>query len=183
MIRSTLMLLVATLSIALCGAPALAQSVTEADRTQIQARIDQLSGMINQGDMVGAIDVVPPRLQALISTRFGIPRDQLKPAMQQAMGPMLAQLKIDGYGMELASAQVLSTPTGGRTYLLIPTWTEMTIQGAGRFRSDTLTLGWQDEGRWYLIRVEDAPQVAMLREAYPELAGVEFPTGTTRSLD
>jgi len=182
MIRSILLLLAAALSIALSGGPASAQSVTEADRAQIQSRINELSALINQGDMVGAIEVVPPRLQDMISTRFGIPRDQLKAAMQEAMGPMLAQVKVDGYGMDLAAASVLNTPTGNRTYLLIPTWTEMTVQGAGRFRAETQTLAWQDEGQWYLIRVEDAPQQAMLREAYPELVGVEFPAGTTTQL-
>ncbi|WP_439473272.1 hypothetical protein [Brevundimonas sp.] len=182
MIRSILLLLAATLSIALSGGPAFAQSVTDADRAQIQARIDELSGLINQGDLAGAIDVVPPRLRYLIANRFGIPRDQIKPAMRQVLGPMLEQVHIDNFGMNLAAAQEMTTPTGGRTYLLIPTWTEMTVQGVGRIRADTQTLAWQDDGQWYLIRIEDAPQQAMLREAYPELAGVDFPLGTTRQL-
>jgi len=102
--------------------------------------------------------------------------------MRQVLGPMLEQVHIDNFGMNLAAAQEMTTPTGGRTYLLIPTWTEMTVQGVGRIRADTQTLAWQDDGQWYLIRIEDAPQQAMLREAYPELAGVDFPLGTTRQL-
>jgi hypothetical protein len=58
----------------------------------------------------------------------------------------------------------------------------MTIQGARRFRVDTQTLAIEDGGEWYLIRVEDAPQQALLREVYPEFVGVEFPAGTTRQL-
>ncbi|MFC7380118.1 hypothetical protein [Brevundimonas sp. GCM10030266] len=181
MIRSLVLALVAALSIGLSGAPASAQSVTDAQKGQIQARIDELSALISQGDLVGAIDVVPPRLQDAISTRFGIPRDQIKSAMRQAMGAMLDQVQIDRYGMDLAAARTLTTPTGGRTYLLIPTFTEMTVQGA-KYRSDTQTLAMADDGQWYLIRVEDAPQQAILRDVYPEFVGVDFPAGATRQL-
>ena len=181
-IRSTLILLAALLAIALPVGAAQAQSVSDADRGQIQARIDELSGLISSGDLVGALDVVPPRIQTALSTRFGIPVEQIKPAMRQAMGPMLDALHIDGYGLDLAAAQVLRTPTGDRSYLLIPTFTEMTLQGAGRFRADTHILAIKDEGEWYLIRIEDAPQQAILRELYPEFVGVDFPAGTTVQL-
>ena len=182
MIRSTLMLLVAALSISLSAAPAGAQTVKAEDRAAVQVRIEQLSGLIRQGDLVGAIDVIPTRLLDAMATRFGMPRDQIKPAMRQVMAGALDGVQIDGFGMDLAAAETLTTPTGGRTYLLIPTWTEMTIQGAGRFRADTRTLALEDGGDWYLIRVEDAPQQAMLREVYPEFVGVEFQAGTTRQL-
>jgi hypothetical protein len=187
MIRSILLRLAATFSIvlsaiALSGGPAEAQTVKAEDQAAIQVRIDQLSGLIRQGDLIGAIDVIPVRLQDAIATRFGIPRDQIKPAMRQVMGNALDGVKIDGFGMDLAGATTLTTPTGGRTYLLIPTWTEMTVQGAGRYRADTQTVAMEDGGQWYLIRVEDAPQQAMLREVYPEFVGVEFLAGTTRQL-
>ena len=182
MIRSALMLLVAALSISLCAGQAGAQTVKAEDRAAIQVRIDQLSGLIRQGDLIGAIDVIPVRLQEAIATRFGIPRDQIKPAMRQVMGGALDGVQIDGFGMELAEATTLTTPTGGRTYLLIPTWTEMTVQGAGRYRAETHTLAMEEGGQWYLIRIEDAPQQAMLREVYPEFVGVDFPVGTTRQM-
>lgn len=182
MIRSTLMLLVAALSISLSAVPVGAQTVKAEDRAAIQVRIDQLTGLIGQGDLVGAVDVIPILLQDAMAARFGMSRDQIKPAMRQAMAGMLDGVHIDGYGMDLAAAETLMTPIAGRTYLLIPTWTEMTIQGAGRFRVDTQTLAIEDGGEWYLIRVEDAPQQALLREVYPEFVGVEFPAGTTRQL-
>ncbi|QDH73761.1 hypothetical protein [Brevundimonas sp. M20] len=175
MIRSTLMLLVAALSISLSAVPVGAQTVKAEDRAAIQVRIDQLTGLIGQGDLVGAVDVIPILLQDAMAARFGMSRDQIKPAMRQAMAGMLDGVHIDGYGMDLAAAETLMTPTAGRTYLLIPTWTEMTIQGAGRFRADTQTLAIEDGGEWYLIRVEDAPQQALLREVYPEFVGVESP--------
>jgi hypothetical protein len=82
--------------------------------------------------------------------------------------------------MDLAGAE--THVSGDRTWLLIPTWTEMTVEGAGRVRFETRTLALEDDGEWYLVRVEDAPQAAMLREVYPEFAEVEFPAGVVTRL-
>jgi hypothetical protein len=65
--------------------------------------------------------VIPILLQDAMAARFGMSRDQIKPAMRQAMAGMLDGVHIDGYGMDLAAAETLMTPTAGRTYLLIPT--------------------------------------------------------------
>ena len=179
MIRSRLLPLAAALSLALAAGPVLAQAIDPGDQARLQAQVDALGATIRGGDLAGAIDVVPPRLLDAVSARFGVPREQLPSAMREAIASGLEGVTITGYGMDLAAAEAHVAPGDGRTWLLIPTWTEMAIEGAGRFRTESLTLALEDDGEWYLVRIEDAPQIALLREVYPEFAEVNFPPEVT----
>jgi hypothetical protein len=180
MIRSRLLPVVAALFLAFAAGPVMAQTIDAGDQARIQARIDALGATIRAGDLTGGLDAVPPRLLDAVSARFGVPRDQLEPAMRQVLTTQLQGVTIDDYGMDLAGAE--THVSGDRTWLLIPTWTEMTVEGVGRVRFETRTLALEDDGEWYLVRVEDAPQAAMLREVYPEFAEVEFPAGVVTRL-
>lgn len=182
MIRARLLPLAAALALALAAGPVLAQAIDPADQARLQARVDALGATIRGGDLAGAIDVVPPRLLDAVSARFGVPREQLPSAMREAIAAGLQGVTITGYGMDLAAAEVHDASGGGRTWLLIPTWTEMTIEGGGRFRTEGRTLALKDDGEWYLVRVEDAAQIALLREIYPEFAEVDFPPAVTTPL-
>ena len=51
-------------------------------------------------------------------------------------------------------------------------------EAGGKYRSTTKTLGLHEGDVWYLVRIDDAQQVAILKEVYPAFADVEFPTGT-----
>ena len=48
-------------------------------------------------------------------------------------------------------------------------------------RNQTLAL--KDEGVWYMIRIDDQNQINMIRELWPEFAGVDFPLGTMEAAD
>lgn len=163
--------------------PGLAQSVTPEARERIQTRISSLEAVIEGGDLAGALAVVPPRLLRAIATKFGVAEADLMPAMRTALESSLSGVRIEGYAMDLAAADVAETPDGARTYLLIPTHTVMQVEGAGRVRTDNQTLALEDDGEWYLIRIDDAAQAAMVREVYPEFATVQFPAGTTARVD
>jgi hypothetical protein len=51
-------------------------------------------------------------------------------------------------------------------------------EAGGKIKATSSTLGLLDEETWYLVRVEDAQQVEILKEVYPAFADVEFPTGS-----
>jgi hypothetical protein len=52
-----------------------------------------------------------------------------------------------------------------------------------RVRIGSHTLALLDEGKWYLLQVNHGPRVQILREVYPEFAGVVFPSGSTEMLN
>jgi len=161
------------------GSPALAQEVTDADRVQIEARIDILEQALADGDFAASLDVAPPALRAALARRFGITEAEMRALMAEAMGPMMAEVTFVSYEMNVPGAAIRTTPVGGRTYLLIPTTTVMDVKDAGRVRVRTETLALDEAGEWYLVRVQEAAQVSILRELYPEFADVEFPEGVT----
>ena len=54
----------------------------------------------------------------------------------------------------------------------------MDMGEGGKYRAQSSTLGLLDGETWYLVRVEDPQQVALLKEIYPAFADVVFPTGS-----
>jgi hypothetical protein len=118
-----------------------------------------------------------------MADKVGLPEDKLK-----AMVTAQAVAAVDGmtflsFGMDMKAAQVAMTPDKSRTYMLIPTQSVIAIPDAGKMQSKTQTLAIKDDGQWYLVRIDDAQQVALLRGAYPEFSGVDFPSGSTAIID
>lgn len=176
MFRSRLSLVLATLCCLIAG-PVLAQDVDAEDRAAIRVRIDQLGRAISGGEMARTLDVVPPRLLEATAARFGATVAQLRQAFTASASQIMGGATIVSYTMDLEGASTHRTPTGDRTYLLIPTETVMDVPGAGRSRTISQTLAIAEEGDWYLIRISDAPQRAILVETYPEFSGVAVPEG------
>lgn len=182
--RLRLLTLAATaLLLAAFAGPAAAQSITSEDQVAIQARVDQLDSMMSAGDLAGAIELAPPRLMQAVAARAGIPVEQLLTMMRERLSIMLEGVSVVSFEMDLAAAPPLATPDGSRTYLLIPTEVVLQVEGARRMRSTGHSLALQDEGQWYLIQVEQAPQAALVRELWPEFTGVDFPAGTMAAVD
>jgi hypothetical protein len=166
-------------AILMLAPPALAQEVTAADRAQIEARIDILEQTLAAGDFAASLDVIPPRLRAALARRFGVTETELRRSMAEAMAPITDQVTFVSYEMDVSGAAVHTTPTGDRTYLMIPTTTVMDVKDTGRIRATSETLAIEEDGDWYLLRLQDQTQVPLLREVYPEFVGVEFPAGVT----
>ena len=173
---------VAAAGLFLLALPAAAQSFSEADRARVEARIAQLDAVVSSGDLAGAMEVVPPRLFRTIAERGGATEAQLLSAMREMIRTQLAGVTVVSYDMDLAAAPPLLTPDGKQTYLLIPTVLVLDIPGAGKVQVSTRTLALADGGDWYLIRVEEAQQVGLLRELWPSFADVEFVPGETVAL-
>lgn len=148
-----------------------------ADRVQVEARMDQLDRSMASGDLAAAMEVIPPRMLRTIATRAGATEDELKAAVREMLSTRMQGLTFVSYDMDLAAAAPLRTPDGSRTYLLIPTSTVIEFSGT-RVRSNTSTLALEDEGEWYLVRIDDQSQVAIVKELWPEFAPIQFPAGT-----
>ncbi|HYC97810.1 hypothetical protein [Brevundimonas sp.] len=161
------------------GSPALAQKVTAGDRALIEARIDILDRALASGDFAASLDVTPPALRAALASRLGVTEAEMRTLLAEAMAPMMADVTFVSYKMDVPGAAIHTTPTGGRPYLMIPTTTVMDVKDVGRIRVRTETLAIEEAGDWYLIRVQEAAQVTILREVYPEFADVQFAEGVT----
>lgn len=182
--RLRLLALAATaLAYTAVAGPVSAEALTPQDRTEIATLAATLDRAISAGDMTAAMNIVPPRLLNEIARRAGMTPDQLRAATRQAMSAALEGVTVVSFDIDLAAAEELKTPDGSRAYLLIPTEIVMKAIGVGGMRSRSHTLAIEDEGEWYLISVDEAPQIALVRQLWPEFAGVDFPTGTMAAVD
>jgi hypothetical protein len=162
------------------AAPALAQEVSAEQKQALVERVDSFHAAMAANDMRAIMGVIPPKVLEKVAGNFGVTVEQLIEATQQQMDEALKTVTIVSFGMDLETAEFF-TLADGTTYALIPSETviDMGAAAGGKIRATTSTLGLLDGLTWYLVRIDDAAQVAILKEVYPALADVEFPTGTT----
>ena len=173
----------ALLAATVLASPVPAQDMTDADKEAIATRVASFNEVIRSGNMGGAFDYMPPKLLTHLATQFAMPEADLKTAMVEQMNTAFETVTIESFGMDVEKASYATTADGSRRYALIPTETVMAVEGAGKMQSKTHTLAVEDEGQWYLLRIDDAQQVAMIQAVYPEFAGVAFPTGTMAAVE
>jgi len=118
----------------------------------------------------------------MIATNAGMEEAQLKAAMVEQMSAAMQQVTFEEYTMEEENATWTET-SAGRPYALIPTSMRMRLSETQAMESETQTLAFEDEGRWYLVRVDEAQQVIMLGEAYPDFKGIKFPQASTKMVE
>ncbi|WP_088183678.1 hypothetical protein [Sphingobium sp. Z007] len=165
------------------GIQAHAQQIPPADRTVIESRIAAFDAAMKAGRIEESIDFIPPRLLRVMAAKVGLSEARLKEMVAAQAVAAVDGLTFLSFGMDLSAAKVAATPDKSRTYMLIPTHSVIAIPDAGKMQSKTSTLALKDEGQWFLVRIDNAQQVALLRAAYPEFTGVDFPSGSTAIID
>ena len=169
---------VAALVAALClgASPALGQEFSADDEAQVQARVAELMAVTESGDISGALDVVPPRLYRHIARRIGVTEAEVRDYLLRMTGDATAGIVVVDYAIDVEGTRPSLTPDGTRTYLLMPTVLRMRRDGQV-LRSESQTLALEDEGRWWLIRIDTQQQVDLVTQIWPEFSGVDFPKG------
>lgn len=162
---------------ALLASPALAREVTEADRAEVADLVAEFGEVVEIGDMPGLVGFIPPPVITTIAEANGISEEVLLDAMTVAMTEALSGVTFESFEMDLEAAEAGETPQG-RPYMTIPTTSVMMVEGAGRATATSTTLALEDGGEWYVARIDDATQLAVLYDTYPDFAGIEFPEGT-----
>ena len=170
------LLMATTLFAAACAAP---YTLPADDRADIAARIAGFERAFLSGNTTEIVNVVPPRMIAAIATDAGVSEDLLRTEMAKLTREAARDVEVVSFGMSLDSAEFLTTPTG-RVYGLIPTQTVVRTPGGAQLQSSNQTLTLEDGGIWYLIRIDDARQIDLMRQLYPDFKDVNFPEGTSK---
>ena len=153
----------------IAAAPAWAQKITDDQRAALEARVTEFDATMTNGDMAALFAHTPPPVRATLAEMSGMSEEQLVEAMQGS--------SIDGLSMDVDAA-VEETPDGSCVYVLIPTTTDVAVEGQGTVHAASQTLALEDGGEWWLVRIDDPQQTMILAQAYPEFAGVTFPAAT-----
>ncbi len=157
--------------------PTVAAELTAEQNAAIAAKIEILDTGMRTSDMSQVMGLIPPKVLEKIASTNGITAEQLIAASQEQIAEALKTIKIESHGMDMAAAEATTLPDG-TIYVLIPTETVIDMGANGKVRSKTTTVGLLDADTWYLMAIDIGPQVAILKEVYPALAGVEFPAGS-----
>jgi hypothetical protein len=147
----------------------LAKTVTEFDTAMRESRFDKI------------VETMPPRVLGVMAGRAGVPVAQMRDALIATSKNLMESVKMPAFGMDLAKTEYKELPSG-TPYAVIPTSTIIESGPSTRIKQNIHTIALLDGGKWYLVRIDDAKQIAILREAYPEFTGVEFPRGTMEAV-
>lgn len=172
-----------SLTILTAATAASAQDLTAADRAAIAGVAADLEADVRAGDFAGTLDVIPPAMLAATLERFGVTEAELRQTIDAQMEDALESVTFETFSMAIDDAVPAETPGVGRRYMLIPTETVIAIKDVGGMRSRNQTLAIEDQGKWYLVRIEDQGTIDMLRAVYPDFATIEFQPGTTEAVD
>lgn len=166
----------------LLAAPVTAQSVDASDIAEIEALTAQFITDMESDDIAGVIDAIPPRILDHIAQSNGMEPALLRDALIQQMNQVMQTATIDAFSMDVDQLVTGVTPIG-RAYALVPTTTVLTIAGANTMEAVSQTLFLDDEGEWFMVRVDDPSQEQILRAVYPDFATINLPRGTMRALE
>ncbi len=180
--RLAMIAMVLALGSGLAPAPALAQdapkaTLSAADRAGLDARIDQMNGMVEAGQYSAMIEFLPPKVLQTIADTFGVTADEARAASLLAVDELMSQVTILAFDIDRAGAETFVTPDGSRQYVILNLSMLMETQGI-RVKAVSPNLAFKDDGVWYLMDVNDPAQAEILRQAYPEFEGVTFEPGT-----
>ena len=174
-------MVVALATVALLTAPVSARGLTPDENDALVERIAQFDAAMADGDLETVINIIPPKVMASIADGAGATEAQLRAALIEQTRQAMAAVTIVSFGMDLASAAYEELPDG-TPYVTIPTETVLDT-GSGKTKVTTRTLALLENGRWYLVRIDDEQQVEILRSVYPQFAGVAFPPGTMEAVE
>jgi hypothetical protein len=158
----------------------IARDLSAAERQALNEQILTFEKALRENDYDTVVGTIPPKLMAAIAAKAGIPADQLKRTMIAQMKQVLVSAKFLTFRLDSAGA-IIRQAADGTPYVIVPTSVLMEIDDR-RLEVTSSTLGFMDEGRWYLLRLENPGMMAILQQAYPFLTNVEIPHESRRTV-
>ena len=153
--------------------PAEARSATDAEKAELAKAVAVLEQAFAKADYETIVySTISPKLLAVTVPRDGAVKGDARQEIIKQTAKIMAGVQVEKFSMDVAAAQYRQD-TNDQPFALIPTSTVMVI-GDHRAISKGHTLALYEEGKWWLIRVEEK-QLALVRKVYPEFAKVDFP--------
>lgn len=167
-------------AIALATSSAHGQDLSPEDRGAIESAVNDFGAAMNDGDHAAVADAIPPKILAHIADSAGVSTEAVIAALMAEMEKLSAQDVLEDYAIDSDNLTVglLEDDT---PYALLPTRTIVSVDGQ-RVQVSSQTLALQDGDDWYLVRVSDPQQVAILRDVYPGFSEIEFPPASIEQL-
>ncbi|MBU2994739.1 hypothetical protein Q4555_04770 [Octadecabacter sp. 1_MG-2023] len=149
-----------------------AQSLEDSDQRQIAGLAAMFDAAFEANDMAAVIGFMPEPIIAYIAEQGGLRPLTLRHMLVQQTQEMMETVEVEHFNMDVDAMETAVTPTG-RAYALVPTTSTISMNGQ-RFETMTKTLFFEDQGNWFLLRIENASQIHILNAVYPDFASVSL---------
>jgi hypothetical protein len=170
-----------TFVLLLATASGSARPLTEAEKDLLAERVAAFEASMRAGDYGALTGFLPPRLLRHMENEMGMTAEELSSLMARHAEATFAGVAFESYGYDLPNAEYREL-SSGEPYAFVPTETVVDGGDKGRLRVKSHALALLEEGVWYLLSVNDAQQITVLRQLYPDFDGVEFPRGSMEAL-
>jgi hypothetical protein len=154
-----------------------ARDLTQAESAKLADTVKKFDAAMGTKDFSVLVKAIPPRIVKQMAERDGTTEAEINKALGDLIDTTMTAMPVQSFALKLPEA-LHKELADGTPYLLIPTDTVIDAGGANKALMRAPTLALLDCNDWYLLRTNDAQLVSILREAYPDYAGVEFPEAT-----
>ncbi|MDO5640408.1 MAG: hypothetical protein Q4G28_11140 [Neisseria sp.] len=155
--------------------PLSAAALTPQDEQALQTALQDFAAHAQAGRGDAVIDAsMPPALLAHLADRMGgVTTAQVKQLLQRQIDVLMQQTQVESFRYDMAAAQE-KVSANGRPYLLIPYETVFEMRQT-RQTGKSHILALKENGTWYLLRLDQAAQLKLIQETYPDLADLTLP--------
>lgn len=146
--------------------PALDQSLDQ--------RLDAFETTFANGEMGDLVDFMPPKILETLLTQSGVSLAEMKKQLDAVWEQTTALVSINNFEITRDQTSV-ELASSGRPYKILPTQVEMKIHAN---KTDAVgiseTLAFFENGKWYILRLDEVQMVAIFENVYPDLADIEI---------
>ena len=145
----------------------------EAGLTQ---RIDSFEAALMDTDMAAALAVVPPKVVEHVAAKHNVTVAEVIAGGQAQLERTFGQAKLLEVELAYEPERLVILPEA-LAFVTLPTRLKVDLgANGGIITATSQTLGLLDGDTWYLVSLDNAEQVNVLRQLYPALAEIDFNT-------
>ncbi|GGO56237.1 hypothetical protein SAMN05444398_10530 [Roseovarius pacificus] len=163
------------------SSPVLALDLSKEDQKILGFIVDLYTDMVEAGSFGALTSFIPHAVLDHMAAKEGITTDEMRWKAGGEMSKIGRQITLENFTIDLDSATAGQSGTG-RLYTMIPTSTTIVANGA-RIRTQNTTLGIKEGELWFLMRIDSAEQIMVLKEVYPDLSDLVFPASSRKVLN
>lgn len=153
-----------------------AAALSAEQETGLAQRIDSFEAALMATDMAAAIAVVPPKVVEHVAAKHNVTVAEVVSAGQAQLERTFGQAKLLAVELAYEPERLVILPEQ-LAFVTLPTRLKVDLgANGGIITATSQTLGLLDGDTWYLVSLDNAEQVDVLRQLYPALAEIDFNT-------
>ena len=144
------------------------------DKTRLETTLSTYAAALENADYGAVVNALPPAVIELISQEAKLSPEVIRQSITAQMSSVMSEAVIHSFTMD-TSTMTSGETASGMNYAFLPTETVISQAGGEQQNVETTTLAIDQDGVWYLMRIEYPSHYDFVRTAYPEFQDVALP--------